>query len=95
MKPMFIGSHWANFQIAVADGSTRLFLNTRRHVYNNNKFDFPFIGSSKMSMSKKWACTCLEDFLVTSFLCDYTGSWFGVPNWRKNLSVRCSCTQIW
>ena len=44
---MFIGSHLANFQIAVADGSTKLFLNTRRHIYNNN-FDFLFIVSSKI-----------------------------------------------
>jgi len=50
MKPMFIGSHWANFQIAVADGSTRLFLNTRRHISNNNNFDFLFIVSSKITI---------------------------------------------
>ena len=64
---MFIGSHWANFQIAVAEESTGLFLNTRRHISNNNNFDFIFIVSSKMRMSQKCACTSLEDFLVTSF----------------------------
>jgi len=64
MKPTLIGSHWAYFQIAVADESNRLFANTRRHISNNNNFDFLFIVSVKMRMSRKCACTCLEDFLV-------------------------------
>ena len=91
---MFIGSHWVNFQIVVADESTRLFLNTRRHVSNNNNFYFLFIASSNMRMSQKCASTCLDGFFVTSFLCDFTDNWFGVPNWWKYRSVRCSSIEI-
>ena len=94
IKPISVGSNWANFQIAGADEITRLFLNTRLHVSSNNNFYFLFIVSSKVRMSQKCACTCLDDFPVTSILYDFIGSWFGVPNCWKYLSVRCSSIHI-
>ena len=64
---MYVGRNWVNFQIVVADESTRLFLNTQRHISNNNNFDFFFFNvSNKMRISQKCACTCIYDFPVTS-----------------------------